>query len=72
MEIVGYNKEYVFTDHLNEATITCTYDELKNIVSFLDEVVKKCDNEKSNCCVHLRDYLKEWDKSFSDLIILIP
>ena len=68
MEIVGYNKDYIFTDHLNEATITCTYDELKEIASFLDEIIKVCDCSNPKCCLHLRDYIKEWNKSFSDLI----
>ena len=40
MEIVGYDRDYVFTDHLTEATITCTFDELKEISSFLDKI--KC------------------------------
>ncbi len=35
MEIIGYNKDYIFTDNLSEATITCTYDELKEIAAFL-------------------------------------
>ena len=39
MEIVGYNKDYIFTDHLNEATITCTYDELKEIAEYVTDSV---------------------------------
>lgn len=72
MEIVGYNKEGIFTDHLNEATITCTYDELNEIASFIGEVIKACDNDNKKCCLHFRDYVKEWDTSSSDLIVLIP
>ena len=71
MEIVGYDKEYEFTDKLKEATITCTYDELKKIASFINTVLKECENSKK-CCLHFRDYEKEWNKLSSDLIILIP
>ncbi len=72
MEIVGYNKDYIFTDHLSEATITCTYDELKEIAAFLDKITEGHSSNDSNICLHLRDYVKEWDKSSSDLIVLIP
>ena len=71
MEIVGYDRDDLFTDHLKEATITCTYDELKRIASFIDTVLKECD-ENGKCCLHFRDYAKEWDSKSSDLIILIP
>ena len=72
MEIVGYNQDYVFTNHLAEATITCTYDELKQIASFLDKIIKDYNANDSNICLHFRDYLKKWDKTSSDLIVLIP
>ena len=72
MEIVGYNKDYVFTDHLAEATITCTYDELKEIAAFLNKVIEDNSNNDSGCCIHLRDNVKNWDRSSSDLIVLIP
>ncbi|MBQ6945254.1 MAG: hypothetical protein IJN43_13140 [Ruminococcus sp.] len=67
MEIVGYNKNYDFTNHLNEATITCTYDELKEIASFIDDILKSANESNPTCCLHLRDFTKDWDKSSSDL-----
>ncbi len=72
MEIVGYNNEDIFTEHLKEATITCTYDELKEITAFLDDIIKRYDSDNSNICLHFRDYIEKWDKSNSDLIVLIP
>jgi len=71
MEIVGYDREDRFSDHLKEATITCTYEELKRISSFIDTVLKECEENKK-CCLHLRDHEKDWEKGSSDLIILIP
>lgn len=70
MEIVGYNKNYDFTNHLNKATITCTYDELKEIASFIDDILKSANESNPTCCLHLRDFTKDWDKSSSDLIIM--
>ena len=72
MEIVGYNNDQEFTGHLTEATVTCTYDELKEIASFLDGIIKDYDADNGQCCRHLRDNVKEWDKASSDLIVLIP
>lgn len=72
MEIVGYNKDEIFSGHLKEATITCSYEELKEIAGFINNIFEKQDGTDPKCCLHLRDYSKIWEKSSSDLIILIP
>ena len=73
MQIVGYNKEDVFVDFLKETTITCSYDELKTIIDFLNFVANECDDSNPECCcLHLRDFNKNWKTTSSDLIILIP
>ncbi|WP_295076908.1 hypothetical protein [Ruminococcus sp.] len=72
MEIVGYNNDYAFTDHLVEATITCNYNELKEIAAFINKVIEEHSSDESQICLHLRDFVKDWDKSSSDLIVLIP
>ena len=41
MEIVGYNKKEIFSGHLNEATITFSYEELKEIAAFLNNIIEK-------------------------------
>ncbi len=72
MQIVGYNKEEEFIDNLKEATLTCTYEELKNISLFLNNIIQEYNADNPQCCLHFRDFCKKWEKSSTDLIVLIP
>ena len=71
MTIVGYTNSNQFVDFLKEATITCTLDELDDIINFLKNV--KVEHSKYKdviCCSHFRDHNKKWDSTSSDLIVL--
>ncbi len=53
MEIVGYNKKEIFSGHLNEATITFSYEELKEIAAFLNNIIENIMILTRNACLHL-------------------
>lgn len=73
MKIVGYTSsdEESFVQ-LEEATITCTINELDKIIEFLNYVkITNSDNELAvTTHSHYRDWDEKWTNISSDLIII--
>ncbi|QSX06712.1 hypothetical protein JYG23_04470 [Sedimentibacter sp. zth1] len=72
MKIYGYEKNNEDMIELNEISIMSNINELKNLVSFLQNVVESHSNvvgETEMCHSHLRDWDENWDISQPDIII---
>ena len=57
---------------LSEATLLCTKEELDQIITFLQSIQRKCqNNEMDGFHAHFQDFQENWNNDESDFIICL-
>ncbi len=75
MRAYGYSRssDTDTPDVLSEATLLCTKEELDQIISFLQDIQRKCQSHDNvnGFHAHYRDFSSRWNPSESDFIICL-
>jgi hypothetical protein len=73
MKVYGYSENGDFIAKLKEVTLDCNIEEIENLINFLKDVKEKhakVAQKTDYCHSHFRDWEKDWQPNFSDVIIL--